>query len=679
MVDGNGLRVGILGPLEVSRDGEPVVLAGEKLAVVLAVLASAAGRPVGGGALADRVWPDRLPERVRGSLQTLIMRLRRALGPGAIATVGDGYRLDVEPDHVDLLRFRRLVGEAVAADHPGTARELLGEALGLWRGDPLTGVRSPSLDRDEIPGLIEERLAALHRRVELDLAAGRHDAVTAELRELTGRYPLRESLWRQLIVALIAAGRPAEAIQAYHAVRTRLADELGIDPSAALQSLYRGLLHGDDDSAGPGSPARADAPSPDRSGADVACIDTDGADIGGTDASGADMGSTDASARAGADSRRLLGRHREVDALDRWLASATADGSMPTVAALVGPAGIGKTALALCWADRQHDRFPDGRLHLDLRGYGPHAPLAPERALESLLHELRVPAEDIPPGLDERASLLRTAIGARRMVVLLDNARDAAQVRPLLPGPGCLVVVTSRSQLRGLVAYDGAYRVALGRIRVPDARALLDATAEAGPHRYDNDDIAKVVDRCAGLPLALRIVAERLARNGCDLSAIVAELDGPDGRLDALRTGDDDLTDMRTVLSWSYRALDPDAARAFRLAGAQPGADLDPAAAAILLGLTRPETGAILDRLVGAHLLERQPTGRYRMPGLLRAYAAELSRAVDEDRMAIRALLDWYVGDPAGTRPRAHPAGAPASYALPAGRLPGGREAARYP
>jgi DNA-binding SARP family transcriptional activator len=244
------LRVSVLGPLLVTRDGDPVGLLRGRPGVLLAVLAMSAGRPVGTNRLADLLWDDDKPEHPRASLHTVVARLRRTV-PGAVVTAGDGYLLDIGPDQVDVLRFRRLARQAGEASDHATALGLFDQAIALWRGEPLADLGSTALGRDVVPGLNDEYLSAVQRRADLRLVAGQRDQVIAELRELTGRHPLREPLWGQLLRALAAAGRPAEAIAEYHRARETLAAWLGIDPSAELQDLYRGLLQ----AGPPGKPA----------------------------------------------------------------------------------------------------------------------------------------------------------------------------------------------------------------------------------------------------------------------------------------------------------------------------------------------------------------------------------------------------------------------------------------
>jgi DNA-binding SARP family transcriptional activator/Tfp pilus assembly protein PilF len=626
MASATGLRVAVLGPLQVSRDGVAVTVPPGKTALLLTVLALSPGQPVSVDELASWIWGEQLPERVRGALQTLVLRVRGALGATAITTTEGGYRLEIEPGHVDLTRFRQLVTAAGRADGPGQARGLLDEALGLWRGELLAGLQPVTAERDLRPALVEERLAAHQRRIDLDLGDGRYHAVITELRDLTGRYPLREPLWYQLITALAGAGRPAEAIQAYHQARTILVEELAVDPSVELQELYQRLLHADRRT--PGAAARQ-VPRPPVAGG-----------------------------------RRLAGRSGEVEALDSWLVAPPIPGA-PRIATLVGPGGIGKTALAQHWLQRHRDRFGDGVLQLNLLGYGPHPPMTTGAALTSLLRMLRTPPAEIPADVDERAELYRGLVGQRARILLLDNVRDTAQLRALLPGLECLLLATSRNQLRGLVAYDGAYRIVLGRIGAADARSLLEEALARPLSAAEAQYLGVLVELCAGLPLALRVVAERLARGAGDMAAIIRELSTQERRLDALGTGDDDLSDMRAVLSWSYQALDAATATMLRLVAVHPGTDIDLAAAAVLIDQPASRARVRLDQLVAAHLMNEHRPGRYQLHDLVRAYAAEPSRAQADDTTALRRLLDWYVRSAANARHRLYPREAALTIELP--------------
>jgi hypothetical protein len=339
--------------------------------------------------------------------------------------------------------------------------------------------------------------------------------------------------------------------------------------------------------------------------------------------------------------RLYTGRARELAELDTvWHAHRT--GAM--VAVIAGSAGTGKTALALHWAHRSRDRFPHGQLYLNLHGHDAEGPVTAEQALSRLLQAMDVPAGRMPHGLDERAALYRSLLAQRRMFLLLDNAADTEQVRPLLPaGPNNMVIVTSRGHLSGLVARDGAHRITLDVLPDDEATELL--RRGIGADRVDDAVATALARQCANLPLALRIAADRVAGHPRSAATLVDELSVHTDRLDVLVT-DDDTTAVRTVFSWSYRSLPPDAGRIFRLLGLLPGPDISAAAVAALAGTTLPEARRLLDVLADQHLVEETATGRYRQHDLLRAYAAERGAAEDgaaERAAAVRRLANWYL------------------------------------
>ncbi|HWG25246.1 AfsR/SARP family transcriptional regulator [Actinospica sp.] len=605
----DGVTLRLLGPVGISRNGAALPVPRGQTLTVLVTLALAANRVVSTDAIAAAVWgEDDPPANPRAGVHNAVARLRQLLGPTSIETVIDGYRLRADTENIDLLRFDALVDEAAG----GSGEDALGRletALGLWREPLLGGVPDPLRTESE-RWLRERRLDVQARRVELALEADRTDTGTiTELTELVRAHPFDERLVGLLMRTCHRHGRQADALAEYERLRSALGEDLGIDPGAAIQQLYLKVLRGE--LPVPAAPARIPAKEPPR--------------------------------QLPAAPPRLYGRHRELADLDAWLAREPT-GSGPRLVALVGPGGIGKTALALEWSGRLAERYPDGQLYVNLRGYGPGTPLVPARALESLLRALGIAAEELPADLEDRAARFRDALARRSMLIVLDNARDGEQVRPLLPGAGSLVVVTSRGQLRGLAARDGAYRVTLDRIGAAEARELL-AEATRGPAgRFAEDEVWRLVELCAGLPLAIRIVAERMARAGGSLRETVAVLADANERLDALSSGDDDLADMRTVLSWSYRALDPEAARAFRLLGAQPGPEVSLPAASALFGVSRVRAENVLDRLIGTHLVEIAGPGRYRLHDIPRAYAAELAAEESvETAGCVRDLLDWYL------------------------------------
>ncbi|MBM7784750.1 AfsR/SARP family transcriptional regulator [Tenggerimyces flavus] len=605
MTRGARVEVGLLGPLEVRVGGAVVELRSRRLWSVLSVLALSAGRPLLVETLYERVWGDDPPEDVRGALYTCVRRLRTVLGDDRITNEGGRYTLQVSPDAVDASRFADLLDLAPKAGPEGSTT-LVEEALALWRGRPFTEPLSDWLCGVEARRLTELYLSAVQDRVDAELTAGRGAGSVPELQDLVAEHPLREPLWTRLLLALDRAGRPADALAAYEQVRSRLAEELGIDPGRELQAIYAGLLVGAK-LTGPVT-APADRPQVPR--------------------------------QLPADTVDFVGRVRELRRLDSLVEAGQA------LIAVHGAGGTGKTALAVRWGHRARERFPDGQLFVDLRGYGPGEPMEPAMALDTMLRGLGVPGERIPAGVDGQAALLRTTLADRRVLVVLDNARDAGQVRPMLPGAGAVVLITSRSQLRGLTARERASGIPLEALPANEAEALLAQGLDAQAVPYDRDSVAELAARCGNLPLGLVIAAERAGRYpDLPVGELVSQLRGEQERLDVLETGQDPTTSLRAVISWSYHALARDGARLFRLLGLFPGASIGIPATSALAGSERAVAAKLLDRLAEVHLLASPRPGRYAMHDLVRAYAAE--QAADHDDIAEREsavgrLYEWY-------------------------------------
>jgi DNA-binding SARP family transcriptional activator len=606
--------------LLVTQDGAAVRLPRGRAGVLLAVLAMSAGRTVGNGRLAGLIWDDDQPEHSRASLHTVVARLR-GLVPGAVVTVGDGYLLDIDPERVDLLRFRRLVRDAGEAADPGPALGLLDQALELWRGEPLTDLKSAALDRDVVPGLTDEYLSAVQQHAELELAAGQHARVIAGLRRLATLYPLREPLWGQLMRALAGVGRPAEAINEYHRAREVLAVQLGLDPSPELQDLYRRLLQADGrQETAARSPA---APGPEAH--------EDGTAAG-------------LPRRLPADTGVFTGRQAELARLltlgEPAADSARRPGAV-VISAIDGMAGVGKTALAVHAAHQLASRFGDGQLFIDLHGYTHgYPPRTPDQALETFLRAMGVPPQQIPRDTDERAALYRERLAGTRTLIVLDNAADEAQVRPLIPGDaGCLVLITSRRKLKSL---DDAHIVAVDVMPEPDAVALLSAVADT--RRIDAGDpgAPEVVALCGRLPLAVRIAGALLRnRPAWSLADLAARLRAAHTRLDALADGDRDLA---AVFGLSDRNLADGQRRLYRQLGLIPGPEIDAYAAAALAGTDPGDADRLLQDLVDHNLLLEPAAGRYRMHDLVRVHARDLAadQPAGEREAALGRLLDYY-------------------------------------
>jgi DNA-binding SARP family transcriptional activator/Tfp pilus assembly protein PilF len=618
------VEFGLLGPLVVGAGESRVPVSAGKQRVLLAALLLRANQVVSAAELAEAVWEGRPPETARVTLQNYVKRLRQALGPVGyerIVTRPAGYLIEVGPGELDVTRFGELeqAGRAAAqaAAWPDAVAQL-NAALALWRGEPLADVPSHVLAQAEMPRLAEMRLGTLETRIDADLHLGRHHEVIAELQALTAAEPLRERLHELLMLALYRSGQRDTALAAYRYIRRHLVDEIGIEPGPGLRELNQRIRRSD-----PGLLLRPPPAGP--------------AAAGGRDQRARPM--TLPTAVPG-----FTGRERELEVLSGM---ARRPGGPVLITAIGGTAGVGKTALAVQWARRAAAEFPDGQLYVNLRGFGPAEPLPPAEALRGFLDALQVPATQIPADLNGQQALYRTLLDRRRVLILLDNARDPEQVRPLLPvSPTSVVLVTSRDELAGLIAADGARPITLDVLSDAEAYRLMAERIGAARLAAEPAAARELIALCARLPLALAITAARAVAHPCfTLAALAAELRDAHGRLDALSTGED-ATDVRAVLSWSYRQLSPRPARMFRLLGLHPGPDITASAAASLAGLDPPEAADQLRELAHRHLLAEPAPGRYAFHDLLHAYAAEQAATTDSqaDRdTAVHRMLDHYL------------------------------------
>lgn len=615
------MRYRILGALQVlGKDGQPCAFE-RRHNRILAVLLLSPNQIVGRDYLIDAVWDETPPATAARQLQNCISNLRQHL-PGAgewkhvITTEPAGYRIRLGSGQLDAQVFETAVAAARQLQAAGRVAEAAAElrnALALWQGPALVGMTGRAIEAGSAR-LNEQRLAALESCLELELQRGHCHQIVGELVELVSAHPLRECMVGLLMRALHASGRQSEALQAYDQLRRRLADEFGIDPGLQLQELRASIL---------------------RNAMPVAVSSHVAIPNGQM-----------ALRQLPAPVRHFVGRDAALDELDRLAAAAGRDAVMISV--IRGTGGIGKTALAVRWAHRAAARFLDGQLFVNLCGFDPtREPMTPAEAIRGFLDAFAIPAERIPVGLDAQASLYRSLLSGRRMVIVLDNACNVDQVRPLLPGSsGCLVIVTSRNELTGLVAVEGAHPLTLELLTVQEARQLLASHLGRARLEAEPDAAHELVVRCAQLPLALAIIAARAAaRPTFPLATFSAELADARRRLDAV-DGGDEFTQIRSVFSWSYRGLSTPAALLFRLLGLHHGPDVTAPAAASLAGVSLSRVRQLLSELARAHLVTEHATGRYTLHDLLSAYATEQAQAHDDEakrRAAVRRLLTYYL------------------------------------
>lgn len=603
--------VRVLGPLEVLRDGRDVTPAAAKQRVVLAALALAAGRPVPVTQLVDDVWGESPVGSARKTLQAYVARLRETVGDGVIRTAAAGYRLDTGLVQLDHVEFDDAIRAAAAAERKGDAEATvrsLRAGLASWRGEPLTNVPSESLRQRAAASLVERRLQAAERCCDLEVALGRADDAVPELRALVDEHPLRERTWASLLRALYASGRQADALAAYREATTLLADQLGVDPGTELQQVHQEIL-------------TQTLPVPPAAAATTG-------------------GHVDAPRQLPARPTGFVGREQQLDRLVSWLD----DPERTPVAVVAGPPGVGKSALAVTVGHLLAERFPDGQLFVDVRGFSTEQPLRAGDVLPRFLRALGVGGEQVPADVDEQAALYRSRMSGRRVLVVVDNAASPDVVRPLLPGAaGCAALVTSRNQLRPLVAVEGAHLLPLDMLSTTEARLSLAAQVGEGRLAAEDDAVGRLVELCGRLPLALRIVGAHLATHPHEtVDDHVAQLD-MGGRLLSLWAGSEAPL-VTAAFATSYTALDDDARRLFRQLGAAPGTDISADAVAALTGCVDPRRE--LDALSAASLLDQHAPGRYRMHDLVRDYARE--RAEHDDDAASRSaarrrLFDWYI------------------------------------
>jgi DNA-binding SARP family transcriptional activator/tetratricopeptide (TPR) repeat protein len=718
------LRVGVLGPVTAWEGDEELHLGQPRQQAVLGILAMRANRVISRSELVDAVWGHEPPPSAEGGIYTYIAGLRRILEPGRSArgqgrilvSTGAGYVLHLVPGQPDAVAFEQHLGRARQLRQGGDlagAVSSLEAALKLWRGVAFAGVPGPFAETERAR-LAELRSAAAEERADALLALGRHEEVVPDLTAMVTDQPLRERMRGLLMIALYRSGRQAESLRVFQDGRRVLADELGIDPGLDLTRINQQILSMDPalnpaadprtpsvagvgvavgTSVGPGG--RDGVSGPDgatRAAGTARPAPRNGGEVvpGGQAARGAAPGAghprpapgdpgVPVPAQLPLDPQGFAGRQDELRVLQGMLPPARrprAGDSVPVIV-ISGTAGVGKTALAVRFGRQVAKRFPDGQLYVDLRGLEPGLPpMEPAVALWYLLAGLGVPSPRIGTSAEERAAAYRSLVDGKRILVVLDNATSAAQVRPLLPGsPGCLVVVTSRNDLAGLVAGQGAALVTLDVLSHAEAREMLARRLGRDRVAAEPEAADEIVEECARLPLALSIAVGRAAgRAGQPLAELAAELRDAKGRLDPLEAGDA-ATDMRVVLSWSYDQLSEPAARVFRLLGLHPGPDISSPAAASLAGISRAEAGAALRELARTHMVAEHLPGRFTFHNLLRVYAADLAERCDaeQDRQAAaHRMLDHYLHTATAASQRFSPFRSPLRLAAPQpGVLPG--------
>jgi DNA-binding SARP family transcriptional activator/tetratricopeptide (TPR) repeat protein len=645
---GAPLYLGVLGPLMIRYDDEPVEITQSMQRNLLCLLALQAGTVVPRDQIVDLLWGSDPPRSCLSLVHDYVGRLRKKLEPARrrwsnsslIRSVSGGYLLDVEADELDLRQLEELATagfEAYEAGAPEAALGLLTRAMGLVRGRVLADGSERLRQHWSATAAAHQVLVTTLSAADIAIAAGQPGLALGWLRPLIDQVPLHEGVHARLILALAGNGDQAAALDHFAAIRGRLADELGVEPTTELQEAQLRVLRQDLPTgrlapSHPPKPAIAEAPAapPDAR------------------APGTGRGRPVVPANLPPDVAGFTGRSGPLDRLDHLLAPKDGDGRTAVrITIVTGVAGVGKSALAVRWAQQVRERFPDGQLYLNLRGYSAEPPLSPLDGLSHFLHALGLQADRIPTNLETACALYRSLMADRRMIVLLDNARSVDQVRPLLPGgPDSVVLVTSRSALTGLIARDGADCLTLTAFTPDETHALL--AGLVGPTRVadGSDAVAELGRLCDHLPLALRIAAAHLIQNpNRSIDSLVRDM--RDGRrLDVLDVVDDRQTGVREIFALSYQALPDEARQLFRSLPLVPGQEVDPEQAAAIAGTTRSRAQQLLDRLAGEHLISPREHDRFTVHELLRLYAQELGKEHDPPASragAVGRLYQYYL------------------------------------
>ena len=643
------VRYTVLGPLRVWRGGAELSLGPPKQQALLALLLVRAGAPLTVHEAVDALWDTDPPASALNVMHRHIGGLRRLLEPDLpsraegrhLLRAGDGYRLPVDEESLDLLRFRALhaaARRAAAGDEREQAAGLFLTALRLWRG-PVAAGSAPQLLRHPVFLTVDNEYVAAAKEAADAVVPGVSapvEEILAVLRRAAEDRPLDEALQARIILLLAAGGRQAEALERYAAVRSRLAEELGVDPSAELRTAHERVLR---QTAGSPGPGHRTAPGDD--------VPADAV----PEQSGAPPRSCPRlrHARLPVDTASFVGRRAELEQSQALLSREEGPYAPVVIGAVSGMAGVGKTTFAVHWAHLAADRFPDGQVYVDLRGFHPDLPpVTPADALRDLLDALGVPPSQVPDDPDALASLYRCTLADRRVLILLDNARDSDQVRPLLPGgPDCLTIITSRHRLHGLIVSHNARFIPLGLLTLREGVELLVRRLGEDRVRAELPSAEAIVELCGHLPLAVAIASARaVLQPSFPLAAIAAELRESRGRLDAFASRDTH-TDARSVFSCSYKALSPAARRLFRLLSVHPATDFTAPVAAGLVGGPLRDVRPRIAELVDHHLLTEHVPGRFTCHELLRAYAAELCADRDSEQEqagARRRMFAHYLG-----------------------------------
>jgi DNA-binding SARP family transcriptional activator len=620
---GEAMRFEVLGPVRAWREEDELDLGFPQQRALLALFLAHTGRPVPTGEILDVLWSERPPASALNVVRRYVGALRRLLEPDLpprapgrrLLRRSGGYLLEADPDEVDLLRFRALTRRgkrAAATGRPEAAARHFTEALGEWRGPVAMGIPASAREHVQFTAVERELLHTAGLAADAALLCGRAEQVLPALRRATALDPLDEPLHARLVLSLAACGLQAEALKAYEEVRRRLTAELGIPPGAELAAAHTRVLRQEVGGLRSGPTVDLGRETP------VLRVGS------GSPVQGSPLARP---AQLPPDLAAFAGRKAELEWLTGQVGSVPGGAQAPSAVLIGGMAGVGKTTLAVHWAHRAAHRFPDGQLHVALRGFDPAGPaVAPEEALRGMLAALGVSASRMPDGLAALTGLYRTLLAGRRVLLVLDDAAGTEQLRPLLPAaPGCLALVTSRHALPGLIA-SGARPLRLEPPSAEDAREVLALRLGAGRLAADPRAADEIVARCGRLPLALAVVAARAAgrRGDAPLAAVAAELRDTHGRWEAL-TATGGTPDVRAAFLGSYRLLPPESAHLFRLLPRHTGPDLTPVAAAALAGLPVRRARLLLGELADAHLVTEHAPGRYTLHELLRVLAAELA------------------------------------------------------